>query len=65
MSESSAVQRRLVAVALEISARRAEILERLREAVEREDKDDVFQIAIELVGANREQKSSRTDSDAN
>ena len=50
----------LIETATEIARRRAETLERLKEAVERDDREEAFNLAKELVGVTNE-KSNRTD----
>jgi len=51
--------------ALEISARRAETLSRMRHALEQGDESEALSLAKELVGIDDEQKSNRIDTSVN
>lgn len=47
----------LIELALEISRRRADTLRQIREACERDDKEEVMRLSKILVGLDDEQKS--------
>jgi hypothetical protein len=59
------MQHELVAAALDISERRRETLRHMKEAIEKGDKEEVFEFAKALCGVENEQTSDRISESVN